>query len=191
MTISRPMQFGILGLLGLLLLATRGQHFASVDALPSASWAVFFLGGLFFAPVWGFAALLALASLIDFAMLDAGQIGTHCLSAAYWTLIPAYGALWFAGRVYSRVHQDRLTTLLPLGLSMIVGGLVAALCAKGGYYLFASTETPPTLAGLLARIAQAYPAALGTLAMYVGFAALVYGAARKLRSTATLISAAR
>ena len=191
MTISRPMQFGILGLLALLLLATRGHHFASVDALPSASWAVFFLAGLFFRPIWGFAALFALASMIDFSMLDAGQIGAHCLSASYLTLIPAYGALWFAGRVYARVHQDRAATLLPLGLSLIVGGLIAALSAKGGYYFFSDNEAAPTFAGLVSRIAHAYPAALGTLAMYVGVAALAYVTARKLRPAAPLIRVAR
>lgn len=191
MTISRPMQFGILGLLALLLLATRGHHFASLDALPSASWAVFFLAGLFFRPIWGLAALFALASMIDFSMLDAGQIGAHCLSASYLTLIPAYGALWFAGRVYARVHQDRAATLLPLGLSLIVGGLVAALCAKGGYYFFSGKEAAPTFAGLIWRIVHAYPAALGTLAMYVGVAALAYLTARTLRPAAPFIRAAR
>ena len=31
----------------LLMILTRGQHFASVDALPSASWAIFFLAAMY------------------------------------------------------------------------------------------------------------------------------------------------
>ncbi|MGB2130126.1 MAG: hypothetical protein ACPHXW_01795, partial [Marinobacterium sp.] len=52
-----------LGLIVLLAL-TRGQHFASVDHLPSASWAVFFLAGVFLRPLWSFPLLFLEAVLL-------------------------------------------------------------------------------------------------------------------------------
>lgn len=191
MNLSRPIQFGVMGVLALLMIATRGQHFASIDALPSASWAVFFLAGLCFRPAWGFAALFALATMIDLALLDAGSITAHCMSAAYWTLLPAYGALWFTGRLYARLHQDRLATLLPLGLSLIGGGFVAYLCSGGGFYFLSGREAAPTLAGFAARIAEYYPGMLGNLALYVAFAAVAYAVARGLRGAALTAHTAR
>jgi hypothetical protein len=46
--------------LAALMICTRGQHFVSVNALPSASWAVFFLAGVMLRPTCIFAALFAL-----------------------------------------------------------------------------------------------------------------------------------
>ena len=50
--------------LALLLAITRGNHFATLN-LPSASWAVFFLGGAWLArdTRWAFPALMALAGV--------------------------------------------------------------------------------------------------------------------------------
>ncbi|HNI65868.1 MAG TPA: hypothetical protein PLK97_09005, partial [Pseudomonadales bacterium] len=45
--------------LALLMAATRSQHFASLETLPSASWAVFFLAGLYLTPRWAVVGLLA------------------------------------------------------------------------------------------------------------------------------------
>lgn len=189
MTISRPMQLGILALLCLLMLATRGQHFASIDALPSASWAVFFLAGLLFRPAWGFLALFALATVIDLSQLESGDIGAHCLSPSYWTLLPAYAALWFSGRWYAGHHQDRVLSLLPLGLSMIVGGFVAYLCSGGGFYFLSGRDPAPTLAGFASRIVHYYPMMLGNLVLYVAIAAMIYVAVRASRGTSVSIAA--
>ena len=51
----------------LLLAGTRGQHFATVHSLPSASWAVFFLAGVYLRPRWVLPVLLALLWALDFA----------------------------------------------------------------------------------------------------------------------------
>ena len=44
-------QWALLAVLVALMMLTRGQHFASLDALPSASWAVFFLAGVLVRPL--------------------------------------------------------------------------------------------------------------------------------------------
>ena len=180
MNLSRPVQFGVMGALALLMIATRGQHFASVDALPSASWAVFFLAGLFFRPLWGFAALFALATVLDLASLKNGTVTQWCLSPAYWALLPAYGSLWFAGRLYSSIHRDELRTLLPLASTLAASGFVAYLCSGGGFYFFSGHYPDASLAEFAARIAQYYPHSTSVMAGYVIVAAVVYATLRLL-----------
>lgn len=179
--LSHSAQYAVAAILALLMLATRGTHLATIDALPSASWAVFFLAGVFLRPAAFFAAFFALASAIDLALLDAGRITQWCLSAAYWALLPAYGALWAAGRVYARWHRDAFATLLPLGLCLLGGAGAAYLCSGGGFYFFSGRYSDPTLAGFAARVANYLPANLGTLALYVGAAGIAYIALRAAR----------
>jgi hypothetical protein len=182
MTLSRPMQFGVLGVLALLMILTRGQHFASVDALPSASWAVFFLAGVFFRPPWAVGALIAIASAIDLAALESGKITQWCLSPAYWATMLAYLALWFSGRVYARLyHRDRIATLLPLGVALIATALLAYCISGGGFYFFSGRYPDSSLAGFGERLLHYYPPSLGNLALYVGAAAAVYAVARLIQ----------
>ena len=56
MPLATPRQQWLVGLILLcLLLLTRGQHFATLN-LPSASWAVYFVGGALLASPLAFAA---------------------------------------------------------------------------------------------------------------------------------------
>ncbi|MCC2656452.1 MAG: hypothetical protein K0Q76_1560 [Panacagrimonas sp.] len=177
-------ELAIAAVLSLLMIATRGTHWATIDALPSASWAVFFVAGVFLRPAAFFALFFALASAIDFALLGAGRISDWCVSPAYWALLPAYGALWSAGRLYARAHRDRAASLLPLGLCLIGGASLAYLCSGGGFYFFSGRYPDPTLAGFLPRVAHYLPSSLGTLALYVGFAAIAHVALRAARGDA-------
>ncbi len=180
MTLSRPIQFGALGVLALLMIATRGQHFASVDALPSASWAVFFLAGVLFRPLWGFVALFALASLLDISSLERGTITQWCVSPAYWALLPAYGSLWFAGRLYASIHRDELRTLLPLATTLVASGFVAYLCSGGGFYFFSGRYPDASLSEFAGRVTHYYPHSTSVMAVYVAAAAVVYALARAI-----------
>lgn len=164
--------------LAALMICTRGQHVVSVNALPSASWAVFFLAGLMLRPAWIFAALFALASLLDFGSLAAGTIGQWCVSPAYWALLPAYGSLWLAGRLHARWHVLDLAGLVRLALLLVVVTLVAYVFSGGGFYFFSGRYPAPTLAGFGERIVHYYPQKLGTLAGYVGVGVAVHALAR-------------
>src|SRR5687767_15995537 len=96
--VSRCLQIWIgSGLVGLLI-ATRDYHFVTLDLLPSASYAVFFLAGFYLAPRWVFPALWCIAALVDLSAITIGGVSALCVSPAYAFLIPAYGALWLAGR---------------------------------------------------------------------------------------------
>ncbi|WP_425606399.1 hypothetical protein [Lysobacter yananisis] len=168
--------------LAALMVCTRGQHFATVDALPSASWAVFFLAGALLRPAWLFPAFFVLSSLLDLASLALGRVTDWCLSPAYWALALAYGALWWGGRIYARMHRDRLATVPMLALTLLATSVVAYLISKGGFYFLSGRYPDASWAGFVERIPRYYPRALGTLAGYVGAGFAVYAAARLIES---------
>ncbi|MBA2591002.1 MAG: hypothetical protein M3495_09550 [Pseudomonadota bacterium] len=153
--------------------ATRSDHFAGELHLPDASAAVFFLAGVYLRPMWIAAALLVEAALIDYAAIAFGGVSSFCISPAYGFLLPAYGALWLAGRWYAVRHRFAFSTLLPLAASVVIGGLVSELFSSGGFYFF-SGRFEPNLAELGARIARDFPSSLATLAFYVAVAAIVH-----------------
>lgn len=181
----------IAGVLALLMAATRGQHFASVDALPSASWAVFFLAGALLPSRWMFGALFALATLLDFGSLAAGTITDWCTSPAYWVLLPAYASLWFGGRVYARVHRDEWRTVARLAVVLVATAVVAYAWSKGGFYFLSGRYPEPTWAGFVARIPQYFPQALGVLAGYAGVGIALHVLLRSMRSRAAAAVGAR
>ena len=76
----------------LILWATRGQHVASLFSLPDATWAISFMVGFLFGPLL-FVVILAQAFLIDYLAM-----GSHLFNLAYLALLPAYLALYFAGK---------------------------------------------------------------------------------------------
>lgn len=179
---SRNAQIAAALALAALMVCTRGQHFATVDALPSASWAVFFLAGALLRPAWLFPALFVLSSLLDLASLALGRVTDWCLSPAYWALALAYGTLWWGGRVYARMHRDRIATVPVLVLSLLAISAVAYLISKGGFYFLSGRYPDATWAGFLDRIPRYYPRTLGTLAGYVGAGFVVYAVARLFES---------
>ncbi|EKM96541.1 hypothetical protein C211_07232 [Stutzerimonas degradans] len=121
----------------LLLAMTRGQHFASVENLPSASWSIFFLAGFYLRPRAMFALLFAEASVLDFASLASGTISDWCLSPAYWALVPAYGSLWLAGRLFAGWQRGDLRSLALLVPTLVAAAFVA-YCSLAA----ASTSSP-------------------------------------------------
>lgn len=160
--------------LATLLIATRGQHFATLHSLPGASWAVFFLAGVYLRPAWALPALLGLAGLLDFAAFTGGGASAFCLTPAYVFLLPAYTSLWLAGRWYAARYRFAWTTLAPLAASVLVGAAVCELLSSGGFYFFSGRFNEPTLAEFGARLMKYFPSYLGSLAFYVGTAAAVH-----------------
>ena len=158
----------------LLMAMTRGQHFASVQNLPSASWSIFFLAGFYLRPRWMFVLLFAEASVLDFGSLASGSISDWCLSPAYWALVPAYGSLWLAGRLFAGWQRDDLRSLGVLALTLLVAACAAYLISGGAFYFFSGRYPEPTLAGFLPRIGHYYPRFLGNMALYVGVATALY-----------------
>jgi hypothetical protein len=161
--------------LAALMALTRSQHFAGLHHLPEASWAVFFLAGVYLSRSWAFPALCLGAAAVDYVAIAYGGTSGFCVTPAYAMLVPAYGGLWLAGRWYARHHRDAVSTVLPLIGSVLVGAVLAELFSSGGFYLFSGYFAAPSIAEFAARVAQYFPAYLGALALYVGIAALAHG----------------
>lgn len=183
LTLSNRNQILIGAVLALLLIATRGQHFATLHSLPGASWAVFFLAGVYLRPMWILPALLAFVWGLDFApyllsgaslaeIVNGGQ--AFCLTPAYVFLLPAYAALWFAGRWYARQYRFEWRTLLPLGAATFGGAAVCELFSSGGFYFFSGRFAEPTVAEFAGRLMTYFPGELQSLVFYVGIAAVVH-----------------
>ncbi len=166
--------------LALLMAATRSDHFAGELHLPDASAAVFFLAGVYLRPMWIAAALLVEAAFIDYAAITFGGVSSFCISPAYGFLLPAYGALWLAGRWYAVRHRFALMSLLPLAASVVIGAVVSELFSSGGFYFF-SGRFEPNFAEFGARITRYFPSSLATLAFYVAVAAIVHAALGAVR----------
>jgi hypothetical protein len=162
-------------MLAALMAATRSHHFATAFHLPDASWAVFFLAGVYLRPVSMLPVLMAEAALIDYAAVTWGGVSSFCITPAYVFLMPAYGALWLAGHWYASHHHFALSTLVPLAGSVLVGAVVCELFSSGGFYLF-SDYFKPTFMEFGLRLAKYFPLSLAAMAFYVVLAAMVHAA---------------
>lgn len=156
------------------LAVTRSHHFADMHHLPDASWAVFFLAAVYLRPAWALLLLLAEAAAVDYASISWGGVDSFCVSPAYALLVPAYGALWLAGRWYGRRHRLSWATLLPLSGSVLVGAALCELLSGGGFYLVSGRFQETSIAELATRFVGYFPLSLSAMAFYLGLAALAH-----------------
>lgn len=183
LTLSNRNRILIGAVLALLLVATRGQHFATLHSLPGASWAVFFLAGIYLRPLWVLPAMLAFVWWLDFTphLLSGASLAetasggqAFCLTPAYVFLLPAYAALWFSGRWYAGHHRFEWRTLLPLSAAALAGASVCELFSSGGFYFFSGRFAEPAFAEFAGRLMTYFPGYLQSLAFYVGIAVVVH-----------------
>lgn len=154
-------------LLALLMLPTREFHFGP---LPDASWAVFYLGGLFVGGGGAFAAFMAAAVLSDYIATQHLGVSSYCLSPAYVFLLPSYAALWWGG-VWTARHahpgQPRR------GLVLLIAGLLVSftacfLLSNGSFYWLGGRVAAPSVAGWSANLRAWYGYFLVDTSVYVG-----------------------
>ena len=151
LNLSARQQIAISLVLILLMLFTRSHHWASIHSLPDASWAIFFLLGVYVRALWVVPVLIAASVIIDYVAITWGGVSDFCVSPAYWLLIPAYAVLFAGGRFYARGHRLSVMGLLRLvGVALAVV-VVAELLTSGGFYFFSGRFAEPTLAGLIPR----------------------------------------
>lgn len=171
----RPRSALAIGLtLALLMAATRSHHFAATLHLPDASWAVFFLAGFYLRPLWMFPALIALAGVSDYVAIAGFGVSDFCASPAYGFLLPAYGALWLAGRWYAGRYRFALSTSIPLAGSVVIGAAVCEIISSGGFYFFSGRFAETSLVELGLRLAKYFPPSLESLAFWMGIAIVVH-----------------
>lgn len=158
----------------LLMIVTRGHHFSSLHNLPGASWAVFFLAGVYLRAVWPLAGFFILTWILDFSAYTWGGASGFCLTSAYLFLLPAYSVLWYAGRWYAHRYQFEWQTLLPLSLSLMTGAAVCELFSSGGFYFFSGRFEETTLVEFGQRLMQYFPHYIGSLVFYIGITAVIH-----------------
>ncbi|MFA4432872.1 hypothetical protein P2B10_01330 [Xanthomonas perforans] len=162
-----------------LMVCARGEHFANVDALPTASWAVFFLAGALLRPLWMLPLLFGIVSLLDLIGLASGSSSDWCLSPAYWALALAYAALWWGGLLFaSQLQREAWRRVTGPLLALLISGSAAYVLSKAGFYFLSGRYPHATLSGFIARVPADYPHALATLAGYIGLAFALLAAHR-------------
>jgi hypothetical protein len=174
MDILKNKTIGIAAALLLLMAATRYNHFGSAMALPDASYAVFFLGGLFLGRVRGAVAILALllveAAVIDYYAINFRDMSGWCVTSAYAFLVFAYGALWFVGRWYAPRHELTLKGLAALLLAGAAAGSAAFIIANVSFYLLAGYFDSMSVVQYVASVAQYYGPYVAVTVFYVALA---------------------
>jgi hypothetical protein len=163
--------------LALLMALTRYNHFGSSVALPDASYAVFFLGGLFLGRVRGALVMLVLmlaeAALIDYYAINYQGVSGWCVTSAYGFLMAAYAVLWSVGRWYAPRHDLTAKGLLGLVAAAAVAGSLAFVIANVSFYLLAGYFGSMGVLEFAASVAQYYGSYVAVAVIYIGCAVIV------------------
>ncbi len=177
MNILQNKTFWIGAALVLLMAATRYNHFGSPVALPDASYAVFFMGGLYLGRARGALFVLALllieAALVDYYAINFREMSGWCVTSAYSFLVFAYAALWFVGRWYAPRYNLTGKGLLGLAVAAAVAGSAAFLIANVSFYLLAGYFGSLSVAEYVSRVAQYYGSYVAVAVLYIGTAVCV------------------
>lgn len=172
--LSKTNQIIIGVVLSALVIMTRGDHFASINHLPSASLAVFFLAGLYLRSKWVFPALLALCAAIDFYVITFNGVSNFCVTPAYGFLLSAYGVLWLAGRWFNTQYSFSPKAFIPLVGSVAVSAMISEVLSSGGFYFFGGRYADPTLAVFGERLMKYFPQQLEGIGFWLGSALIVH-----------------
>jgi hypothetical protein len=170
LSISKRLQLIIALLLIALMAFTRGHHFSTINHLPSATLAVFFLAGFYVSSKGFMPVLLAEAALLDYAAITFGGVSSYCVSPAYVMLIPAYATLWLAGYWYAKQYQFNWHSLVPLSVSILLATAISQLFSGGSFYFFSGRYTQPTLVEYGDRFVNYFPSALSNIVFYIALA---------------------
>jgi len=174
MTLSNRSQITIGVVLVLLMIVTREHHFASLHSLPGASWAIFFLVGVYLRAVWPLVGFFILTWILDYSAYTWGGASGFCLTSAHVFLLPAYSALWYAGSWYARRYQFEWQTLLPLFFGLMTGAVVCELFSSGGFYFFSGRFEETSLVEFGQRLIQYFPHYIGSLVFYIGITVVIH-----------------
>lgn len=173
-SLSSPrFQWTIFAILAAVMLLTRSHALTHMEHVPSTALASFFVLGYFVRRAAGFAGLFGLAYAIDVVSMSVLGVSDFCYTPAYAMLVPAYAAMWMAGRFAANL-PERLSSLPTMAL--LVGGatVVAHLCSSGGFYFLGGRYPDPTLAEFAPRFARYFPRALVASLTWSGIAAALW-----------------
>ena len=181
---SNNKQWLIAALLLAILVLTRGGFVAHIQ---DASWAVFFLVGFYLRNYLGLPILMLSAIAIDFAVIAArGGHQDYYLTPSYLFIIPAYSALWFAGRYVANKYSESLKGLLTFVAAAVVGIVACDLISSAGFYWMSAPVGELSISDFISRIVEFTPLSLKSTMLYLSIAAVTHMAfiqARKFTSS--------
>ena len=167
----------IVAALMVLMALTRYNHFGSSLALPDASYAVFFLGGLYLGRVRGGWSILALflleAALVDYYAINYQGVSGWCVTEAYAFLMAAYAGLWSIGRWYAPRFDMTGKGLFGLFATAVAAGSLAFVIANVSFYLLAGYFGSMSVAEYISRVAGYYGSYVAVAVIYIGCAVIV------------------
>ena len=177
MKISQNTTIWIVAALMALMALTRYEHFGSSLSLPDASYAVFFLGGLFLGRMRGGLAILALllveAALVDYYAINFQGVSAWCVTSAYGFLVFAYSALWYVGRWYAPRHDLTIKGFTGLVAAGAVAGSLAFVIANVSFYLLSGYFGNMGVQEFAASVAQYFGSYVAVTVIYVGCAVIL------------------
>lgn len=177
-TLSTKNQWLVGGILLLAMLVTRA-HVS--EHLLDASWAVFFLAGFYLRKVLAFGVFMAAAAAIDYIATSQLGVSNFCVTPAYVALIPAYGAMFAAGRWFAGQYQgETLASLSKLMLAVLLGFALTEIISSGSFYAFSGTATTISLAGFAEQLIKYAPHGLYVTSLYLTVAALLHIAIKQV-----------
>jgi hypothetical protein len=181
MAMTQTQRLGIFAALALVMAVTRVHLSLFHHDLWDASWGVFFLAGFWLrgAGRWAFPLLMIEAVVVDYIVITHMGISFwshYCVSAGYWFLIAAYGALWLGGSWLAKRQQGlHISTLALAIVALLVGEGLCYLISNGSFYwLSANVPQPKTFSAWFANLGDWYLPFLQTTALYVGLGAVMH-----------------
>ncbi|MBB6247025.1 hypothetical protein [Rhodanobacter sp. A1T4] len=177
-------RLGILLVLALGMALTRIHHsfLHHFDALPDASWGVFFLAGFWLrgSARWAFPLLMVEAVLVDYVVITNQGLdfwSHYCVSVAYWFLIPSYFSLWLGGSLLAKYQRGlSLSTLGMAVLALLVSVTVCYLISNGSFFWLSASVPTATrnFSGWAENLGDWYLPFLETTAIWVGLGAIMH-----------------
>ncbi|MFQ3193665.1 MAG: hypothetical protein ACI9N3_000477 [Colwellia sp.] len=159
----------IFATLTLLMLATRTHHFASLNHLPSASIAIFFLAGMYLRNIKMFWFFYILTVTVDLASsYYRGQFG-DCITTSYPALVLSYAAMFTAG-FYTRPNWQQSVwqvNIIKVALAMFIASSIAFFISNGSYYAFSGKFPELSWAEYATRVDKYYVKSISNPIFYV------------------------
>jgi hypothetical protein len=165
--------------LAALMAVTRFDHFGSPVSLPDASYAIFFLGGLYLArsartSIAAFFALIIEAGLIDYYATSIQGVSDWCMTPAYWFLVPTYGSLWLVGRWFALRHAMKGRGLIGLAVVAWAASSFAFIFSNATFYLFSEHFAAMSTVEYASRVIQYYGSYVSMALLYIACAVALH-----------------
>jgi hypothetical protein len=184
MTKMQTQRLGIFLVLALVMAATRIHHsfLHHFDALPDASWGVFFLAGFWLRGSlrWAFPLLMLEAVLVDYVVITNQGLdfwSHYCVSVAYWFLIPSYFSLTLGGSLLAKYQRGlSLRTLVMAAVALLASVTVCYVISNGSFFWLSPSVPAATrsIGGWFENLGDWYLPFLETTAVWVGLGALMH-----------------